>query len=203
MTVRLKEAVVVEGKYDAIRLRSVVDATIVTTDGFGIFRQPETMDLLRRLAAAQGVVVLTDSDAAGFVIRDRISSALPPSQVLHAYAPEIVGKERRKASPSKEGLLGVEGIDGERLLRALLLAGATVEDRAAADRPVPFLNKARLYEDGLSGGSNSAVLRERLLRELRLPHRLSANRMIEVINALLTEEEYSALLVHIKGEDEA
>lgn len=203
MTVRLKEAVVVEGKYDAIRLRSVVDATVVTTDGFGIFRNPEQMALLRRLAAAQGLVVLTDSDSAGFVIRDRISSALPPSQVLHAYAPEIVGKERRKAAPSKEGLLGVEGIDGERLLRALLLAGATVQDGTSADRPRPFLDKARLYADGLSGRDNSALLREALLHELNLPRRLSANRMIEVINALLTEEEYRALLFHIKGEDEA
>lgn len=203
MTVRLKEAVVVEGKYDTIRLRSVVDATIITTDGFGIFRSPERMELLRRLAAAQGLVVLTDSDSAGFVIRDRISSALPPSQVLHAYAPEIVGKERRKAAPSKEGLLGVEGIDGERLLRALLLAGATVEDGVSADRPLPFLDKTRLYADGLSGRDNSALLREKLLCELHLPRRLSANRMIEVINALLTEEEYRALLLHIKGEDEA
>ncbi|MBP3435123.1 MAG: DUF4093 domain-containing protein [Clostridia bacterium] len=200
--VKLKEAVVVEGKYDAIRLRSVVDATVVTTDGFGIFRQPETMELLRRLAAAQGIVVLTDSDAAGFLIRDRISSALPPSQVLHAYAPEIVGKERRKAAPSKEGLLGVEGIDGERLLRALLQAGATVENVEPAERPAAFLTKARLYEDGLSGRSNSAALREALLRAMELPHRLSANRMIEVINALLTEEEYHTLLLHIKGEDD-
>lgn len=203
MTVRLKEAVVVEGKYDAIRLRSVVDATIVTTDGFGIFRQPEKMNLLRRLAAAQGLVVLTDSDAAGFMIRDRISSALPPSQVRHAYAPQIVGKERRKIAPSKEGLLGVEGIDGERLLRALQLAGATVEDGAPADRPLPFLNKARLYADGLSGTDNSARLREKLLKRLDLPQRLSANRMMEVINVLLTEEEYIALLLHIKGEGEA
>lgn len=202
MMVKLKEAVVVEGKYDAIRLRSVVDATVVTTDGFGIFRQPETMELLRRLAAAQGIVVLTDSDAAGFLIRDRISSALPPSQVLHAYAPEIVGKERRKAAPSKEGLLGVEGIDGERLLRALLQAGATVENVEPAERPAAFLTKARLYEDGLSGRSNSAALREALLRAMELPHRLSANRMIEVINALLTEEEYHTLLLHIKGEDD-
>lgn len=202
MMVKLKEAVVVEGKYDAIRLKSVVDATVVTTDGFGIFRQPETMELLRRLAAAQGIVVLTDSDAAGFLIRDRISSALPPSQVLHAYAPEIVGKERRKAAPSKEGLLGVEGIDGERLLRALLQAGATVENVEPAERPAAFLTKARLYEDGLSGRSNSAALREALLRAMELPHRLSANRMIEVINALLTEEEYRTLLLHIKGEDD-
>lgn len=201
MIPRIKEAIVVEGKYDAIRLQSVVDATIVTTDGFGIFRQPEKMELLRRLAAAQGIVVLTDSDAAGFVIRDRISGSLPPSQVLHAYAPEIVGKERRKSVPSKEGLLGVEGIDGEHLLRALAQAGATLEDTKTLLRPKAFLTKARLYEDGLSGRENSAALREKLLRRLGLPHRLSANRMIEVFNALLTEEEYGALLAQSKGED--
>ena len=201
MTVKLKEAIVVEGKYDAIRLRSVVDATIVTTDGFGIFKRPETMNLVRRLAETQGVVVLTDSDAAGFVIRDLISGALPPSQVRHAYAPEIVGKERRKAAPSKEGLLGVEGIDGERLLRALLQAGATVLSGETAELSAPFLNKARLYEDGLSGCENSAALREALLRAMDLPRRLSANRLIEVVNALLSEEEYEALLTHIKGED--
>ncbi len=201
MTVKVREAIVVEGKYDVIRLHSVVDATVVETEGFGIFRQPERMELLRRLAAAQGLIVLTDSDAAGFVIRDRISGALPPEQVRHAYAPEIVGKERRKTAPSKEGLLGVEGIDGERLLRALLQAGATVDDVPPTERPMPFLTKARLYEDGLSGGSNSAALREALLRELGLPHRLSANRMMEVVNALLTETEYCAVLAHIKGED--
>ncbi len=201
MTVRIKEAIVVEGKYDAIRLRSVVDATIVETDGFGIFRKPETMQLLRRLAEAQGLIVLTDSDAAGFVIRDRIAGALPSTQVRHAYAPEIVGKERRKTAPSKEGLLGVEGIDGERLLDAILRAGATVLDGDVAALPTPFLTKGRLYEDGLSGGDNSATLRQALLHELGLPKHLSANRMVEVLGALLTEEEYVRLLAHIKGED--
>lgn len=201
MSVKLREAVVVEGKYDAIRLRSVVDAVIVTTDGFGIFRQPEKWELLRRLAAAQGLIVLTDSDAAGFVIRDRIAGALPTEQVRHAYAPEVAGKERRKTAPSREGLLGVEGIDGERLLRALLQAGATVEGQAPTDRPHPFLTKARLYEDGLSGKADSARLREKLLRSMGLPHRLSANRLVEVVNALLTEQEYVDWLVHSKGED--
>lgn len=195
----VREAIVVEGKYDEIRLHSVVNATVVATNGFGIFKQPETMELLRRLAAAQGLVVLTDSDAAGFLIRDRLAGALPKEQVLHAYAPEIVGKERRKRAPSKEGLLGVEGIDGEHLLAALLRAGATVED-TAVQRPTPYLTKARLFEDGLSGGERSAALREALLKELGLPHRLSANRLVEVLNAVLREAEYEALLEHIKGE---
>lgn len=197
----VREAIVVEGKYDAIRLRSVVNATIVETNGFGIFKQPETMELLRQLAEKQGLIVLTDSDAAGFIIRDRISGALPTEQVRHAYVPEIYGKERRKRAPSKEGLLGVEGIDGERILRALLQAGATVED-VLPTQNVSYLTKARLYEDGLSGGKGSARLREALLCELGLPRRLSANRLIEVVNALLPEEEYMALLLRIKGESD-
>ena len=196
----VREAIVVEGKYDAIRLNSVVDATVVTTDGFGIFKNRETMTMLRRLAEAQGLVVLTDSDGAGFVIRDRIAGAICSGRVLHAYAPEIVGKERRKNAPSKEGLLGVEGIDGERLLQALIRAGATVDDRPA-EKPIPYLTKARLYDDGLSGGPDSASLREALLKALGLPRHLSANRMAEVVGALLDEKAYCAVLAHIKGEN--
>lgn len=197
MTVAIKEAVVVEGKYDAIRLRSVVDTTIVETDGFGIFRQPEKMELIKRLALAQGLIVLTDSDSAGFVIRDRISGALPKELVKHAYIPEITGKERRKKEPSKEGLLGVEGVDGETVLAALWRAGATPLD-GTAERPPAYLTKARLYEDGLSGREDSARLREALLKRLSLPTRLSANRLIEVLNVLLTEQEYEEILACVK-----
>ncbi len=190
---RIREAIVVEGKYDAIRLRSVVEATLVETDGFGIFRQPDKLELLRRLAQAQGLIVLTDSDSAGFLIRDRISGALPPEQVKHAYIPEITGKERRKATPSKEGLLGVEGVDGDTVQKALLRAGATVigEDTV---RPAPYLTKQRLFADGLSGREDSACRRAALLRHLRLPRHLSANRLVEVLNALLTEQEYEEAL---------
>lgn len=193
MTVAIREAVVVEGKYDAIRLRSVVDATIVETDGFGIFRQPEKLELLKRLALVQGLIVLTDSDSAGFVIRDRISGALPKERVKHAYIPEITGKERRKSKPSKEGLLGVEGVDGETVLAALWRAGATSLD-GTVERPVPYLTKARLYEDGLSGREDSARRRTALLKRLLLPTKLSANRLIEVLNVLLTEQEYEEIL---------
>ena len=199
MTLAIKEAVVVEGKYDAIRLRSVVDATIVETDGFGIFRQPDKLLLLRKLAEAQGLIVLTDSDSAGFVIRDRISGALPKEWVKHAYIPEVTGKERRKKEPSKEGLLGVEGVDGETVLAALWRAGATALD-GEAEQPTAYLTKARLYEDGLSGREDSARLRVALLKKLSLPTKLSANRLIEVLNVLLTEEQYRAVLCEIKGE---
>lgn len=199
MKTAIKEAIAVEGKYDAIRLRSVVDATIVETDGFGIFRQSDKLELLRKLAEAQGLIVLTDSDSAGFVIRDRISGALPKEWVKHAYIPEITGKERRKEKPSKEGLLGVEGVDGETVLAALWRAGATALD-GEAEQTTAYLTKARLYEDGLSGKEDSARLRVALLKKLSLPTKLSTNRLIEVLNVLLTEEQYRAVLCEIKGE---
>lgn len=200
MKPRIREAIVVEGKHDAIRLRSAVDATVVTTDGFRLFRQPEKWELLRRLAATCGLIVLTDSDAAGFVIRDRISGALPPHQVRHAYAPEIVGKERRKRAPSKEGLLGVEGIDGAVLLQALRRAGATV-DEVTHTVPLPYLTKARLYADGLTGTPDSAARRRAVLCALGLPQHLSTNRLLEVLNAMLSEAEYRDLLAHMQGEN--
>ncbi len=191
---KIREAVAVEGRYDAARLRTVVDTVVVETGGFSLFRNRETLTLLRRLAATRGLIVLTDSDAAGFVIRDHISGALPKEQVKHAYVPEVPGKEKRKAKPSAEGLLGVEGIDGETVLKALLCAGATVEGDCAYAVPPPFLTKARLYEDGLVGQANSALLRETLLRALGLPHRLSTNRLIEAVNALCTESDYEQFL---------
>lgn len=192
--VAIREAIVVEGKYDSIRLRSVVDATIIETGGFSLFRDKERLRLLRELADKRGLIVLTDSDAAGFVIRDHISSALPKDKVRHAYIPEVAGKERRKSAPSAEGLLGVEGLDGDVLLQALLRAGATVQDGEVAPLPPPFLTKMRLYEDGLVGQADSALRRENLLKKLGLPTRLSANRMVEVLNAILTEAEYVKLL---------
>lgn len=192
--VKIREAVVVEGKYDAARLRTVVDTVVVQTDGFSLFKDKQKRHLLRELAEKRGLIVLTDSDSAGFVIRDHISGALPRGQVKHAYIPEIAGKEKRKSAPSAEGLLGVEGVNGSVILAALLRAGATVEQGTDASLPPPFLNKARLYEDGLVGQENSAVRRETLLKMVGLPHRLSANRLIEVLNAILTEERYEELL---------
>lgn len=187
--IRIREAIVVEGRYDRARLQSVAEALIVETEGFGIFRDREKMALLKRLAATQGLVVLTDSDAAGFLIRDRLAGAIPPSQIKHAYIPEIPGKERRKTTPSKEGLLGVEGMDAQILLTALCRAGATMEGENWTGIP-PFLTKARLFEDGLSGSAGSLARRERFLSYLGLPRKLSANRLLEVVNATMTEEDY-------------
>ncbi len=192
--VAIKEAIAVEGKYDVARLRTVVDTVVVETGGFRLFHDTEKMALLRSLAATKGLIVLTDSDAAGFVIRDLLASSLPKGQIKHAYIPEIFGKEKRKRTASAEGLLGVEGIDGACIWEALLRAGATRTDGKREVAPTPFLTKARLYEDGLTGGENSAARREALLRELQLPHYLSANRLIEVLNAVLTEENYQKLL---------
>ena len=195
MAFKISEAVVVEGKYDGARLREIVDTVVVETGGFSLFHDKQKQRLLRELAAKRGLIVLTDSDSAGFVIRDFISGLLPKTQVKHAYIPECAGKERRKPKPSAEGLLGVEGMGADVIVHSLLRAGATTETNAVPQPP--FLTKARLYEDGLAGNDNSAAKRERLLSALGLPRKLSANRMMDVVNALLSEDEYEALLTKV------
>ena len=189
---RIREVIVVEGKYDAIRLRSVVDATIIETAGFGIFKDPSQQEMLRRLAAAKGLLVLTDSDGAGFVIRNFLNGILPPEQVKHAYIPEISGKERRKSAPSQEGLLGVEGMQTDVILEALRRAGATFEDQPTVT--CCHLSKADLYDDGLIGGTMSAARRRYLQEWLHLPAKLSANRLLQVLNAAVSPDEYAAAL---------
>lgn len=191
---RVREVIVVEGKYDTARLKTVVDAMVVETHGFGLFKDKEQLELLRRLAEKRGLLILTDSDSAGFLIRNYVQGALPPDRIKHAYIPEILGKEKRKRAPSKEGLLGVEGVANTVIEEALRRAGATFEDEMAAPPPAAFLTKAGLVEDGLSGGPDSALRRQRLLERLGLPRRLSANRLLEAVNATLTEEEYRRLL---------
>ena len=190
---RLREAVVVEGKHDAVRLSQVVDAPIVPTNGFRIFKDKEQMAWLRRLAHTRGLVILTDSDSAGFVIRRHLCGCIPPAEIKQAYAPCIAGKERRKAHPSKEGLLGVEGIDPAALETVLRRAGVTVEGEDTASL-VPWMTKARLFADGLSGAPESQKRREALLALWGLPAYLSANRLMEVINLTVSEEEYKDAL---------
>lgn len=192
--IRIREAVVVEGKYDKIKLSSLLDGTIVTTDGFGIFRDREKMAYLRRLAENQGLVVLTDSDGAGFVIRGKISSCIPASQLKHAYIPDIPGKERRKAAPSKEGMLGVEGMELQTLRQVLRRAGATLlEEESLPENAHGKLTKADLYEMGLSGREDSAQRRKALQKELDLPEHLSAGGLLQALNALYSEQELSML----------
>lgn len=187
----VREAIVVEGKYDKIKLHSVVDALVIETNGFGIFKDKERMKLLRLLAGQRGLLVLTDSDSAGFVIRDYLSGAIPPEQIKHAFVPELFGKEKRKTARSKEGLLGVEGIDGGIIAAALRRAGVTVgEEGETKASPVQPLTKWDLYEAGLTGGPHSAALRENLLGLLGLPKKLSANRLLDVLNTTMSRTQF-------------
>lgn len=179
MKLTIHPIVLVEGKYDKIKLSSLLDATILTTDGFGIFKKAEKKALLRRLAKERGILVVTDSDGAGKVIRGHISSILPKEQVTHLYIPKIRGKEARKVSPSKEGTLGVEGMEAD-LLRSLFAPYAVDAKRETA-API---DKLRFYEDGFTGGNDSNRRRARLAVSLGLPDDLSANALIEAINLL-------------------
>ena len=190
--VKIKEAIVVEGRYDKNTLAQIVDAPILETAGFGIFHNREQMDLLRRVARERGLIVLTDSDGAGFVIRNRIKSAIPASQLKHAYIPDIPGKEKRKSAPGKEGKLGVEGMSREILLEALRRAGATMEEGDGSSSK--GITKQDLMELGLSGGENASLLRARLLKACRLPEHMSANAMLQALNLLYTREELEEIL---------
>jgi ribonuclease M5 len=198
--VTVKEVIVVEGRYDKNTLLQVVDADVFTTEGFGIFRDPARQELLRRLAARRGILIFTDPDGAGRVIRGFLNGIVDPRCVKNAYIPDIPGKERRKSSPSKEGKLGVEGMTPEIILHALRAAGATLD--AADARKGGGLTKADLYALGLSGGAHSAALRTKLQRALALPTQMSANALLQVLNVLTTREELAALLRTIEQEDE-
>ena len=190
---KVKEVIVVEGRYDKNALSQVVDATIVTLGGFSVFNDREKLAFLRRLADRQGLIVLTDSDGAGFVIRNYLKGALPAGKVKQAYIPDIHGKERRKRRAGKEGKLGVEGMRPEVLLEALRKAGATFEDAAPTEKKQP-ITKADLVLLGLSGGQDSAARRQALLKKLDLPEHLTANGLLEALNLLYSPEELSALL---------
>ena len=202
---RVREVIVVEGKYDRIRVLSAVDALVVATDGFGIFRDKEKAALLRTLARERGLVVLTDSDAAGFVIRDHLNGLVPPEQIRHAYIPECPGKEKRKAAPSREGLLGVEGMDSTVILAALRRAGATFSEKSEEGEQTQGrqkITKLDFYEAELTGAANSSVRRGHLLNRLGLPHRLSANRLLEVLNALMDRSAFWELIGELFTEEE-
>ena len=186
MKLRIKEVLVVEGRYDKNTLSQGVDGTIIETKGFGLFRDPEQMALLRFYAETRGLIVLTDSDSAGFLIRNHIRGSIPAGSVKHAYIPDIPGKEQRKSSPSKEGKLGVEGMTPDVLRNALLRAGATVVDRETEPGSGLRLSKADLYTMGLSGGSKSREKRKQIAIQLGLPERISADGLLEAVNTLLS-----------------
>ena len=192
---RIKEAIVVEGRYDKNTLSQLVDTLILDTRGFGVFKDAQRLALLRRVAQRRGIIVLTDSDGAGFVIRNFLKGAIPPQQVKHAYIPDIAGKERRKRRPGREGKLGVEGMRPAVLEQALRRAGATFGDGFGPDGPGGRpITKADLYALGLSGGPGAAQARQALLRRLDLPEHLTANALVEVLNTVCTYEELAEIL---------
>ena len=188
---RVREVIVVEGRYDKNALSQVVDATIVTLGGFAVFNDREKLAFLRRLAEQRGLIVLTDSDGAGFVIRNYLKGALPRNRVKQAYIPDIPGKERRKRTPGKEGKLGVEGMKPAVLLEALRRAGATFADEeTVGERRKDPITKADLFALGLTGGTDSAAKRRALLKRMDLPEHLTPNGMLEALNLLYGREEF-------------
>ena len=190
--VKLKQAVVVEGRYDKNALSQIVDAPIFCTNGFGVMNDPALLSLLREAAEKRGLVVLTDSDAAGFVIRNYLKSCIPNEYLLHAYVPDVLGKEKRKRAPGKEGKLGVEGMPPAVILRALREAGAELDGEAAETAPEP-ITKQDLYALGLTGRANSSEARAALLKVLRLPEHMSTNALLQVLNLRFSRADLLAL----------
>ena len=188
----VREVIVVEGRYDKNALSQVVDAVIIETSGFGIFNDAEKRKLLQTMAEARRLIVLTDSDGAGFVIRNYIKGCVDPKLVKHAYIPDIYGKERRKSAPSREGKLGVEGMKPQVLLDALIRAGATFDDEENK-KTAPRISKADMYARGLSGREGSAEKRAQLIKQLGLPERLTADGLLDVLNATMSREEFLSI----------
>ena len=197
--IKLKQAVVVEGRYDKNALRQLIDAPIFETSGFGVMKNRELVSLLRLAAERRGLVILTDSDGAGFAIRNHLKSAIDGRFLKHAYIPDIPGKERRKSAPGKEGKLGVEGMSPEIILQALRRAGATIEGENAPSRN--SITKQDLMELGLSGGANSAEKRRKLLQNLDLPEHMSANAMLQALNLLYSLEELTAVTAGLEQDN--
>ena len=193
---RIREVIVVEGRYDRNTLSQVVDALIFETNGFAVFNDREKLEALRMLAEERGLILLTDSDSAGFVIRNRLKSLIPPEKIKQAFVPAVPGREKRKNRPSKEGLLGVEGMRPEELIRALKNAGASEDSCAEEER----ITDADFYRLGLNGRPGSAQLRRRLARELNLPPMISRTDLQKTVGFLLSREELEALVSRLTRE---
>jgi len=191
--IKIREAIVVEGRYDRNTLSQIVDAPILETSGFGIMKDKQQLDLLRKVADSRGLIVFTDSDGAGFVIRNYLKGAIPAEQLKHAYIPDIVGKEKRKSVPGKEGKLGVEGMRPEVIIDALRKAGATIEGESAS-RTAGNITKQDFMELGISGGPNSKEKRLKLLRKLDLPEHTSSNALLQAINLLMDIDELRKII---------
>lgn len=191
--VKISQAIVVEGRYDKNTLSQVVDAPILETSGFGIMHDPQKLTLLRRVAKTRGLIVFTDSDGAGFVIRNYLKSVIEPQYLLHAYIPDVYGKEKRKAAPGKEGKLGVEGMPPEVIIDCLRRAGAAFENGETVERTAE-ITKTDLYFMGLSGGADSKAKRQALLKMLDFPEHMSTNAMLQALNLLYTKEQLRGLV---------
>lgn len=192
--IKLKMPIIVEGKYDKITLENVVDTLIISTDGFRIFKNKEMCQLIRTLAKTKGIIIMTDSDGAGQVIRNHIKNIASDGKVINVYVPRLKGKEKRKSAPSKEGYLGVEGISKEILTETLLKFGITEESTVLSSDK---LTKADFYDLSLSGSADSAQNRQRVISVLNLPKTLSSNALLDVVNTLYTPEEFISLVHEI------
>ncbi|MEE0859327.1 MAG: DUF4093 domain-containing protein [Acutalibacteraceae bacterium] len=194
--INIKEAVIVEGKYDKMKLKSIINTTIIETNGFRIFKDKEKVNLIKKLAEKQGIVILTDSDSAGFVIRNHLKGIIPQNQMKHAYIPQIKGKEKRKENYSKEGTLGVEGVDEVLIINALKNAGVTInsDDECIKDGNI---TKTDLYRLGLTGRENSKELRLALLKKLNLPQYITTNALVDVLNSLTDIEQLERTMKEI------
>lgn len=193
--IKLSQAVIVEGKYDKIKLSAILDAVIITTEGFHIFENSDTAELIKKYAAAAGIIILTDSDAAGFKIRSHIKSICPEGKITNIYIPDVYGKERRKSAPSKEGKLGVEGIEPDVLAELFIRAGAA----SRCDNP-DRLTMQDFYELGLSGSPDSSRLRKALAARLSLPERITAKSLLDAVNTIYGKEEFIRALEQAKEE---
>ncbi len=195
--IKIRQAVIVEGKYDKIKLSGIIDAPIIQTDGFGIFKDKELQILIRKLSEKRGILVLTDSDSAGFKIRSFIGSTVDQKNIKHAYIPDIFGKESRKTEPSKEGKIGVEGVSEEIIMKALENAGVLCESAPEPERPI---TKTDLYELGFTGREDSSKKRAALLKFYSFPSRLSSNSLVKVLNCVTTYERFIEDIKEIEEE---
>lgn len=196
--IHIQQVIVVEGKYDKIKLASILDAVILVTDGYGIFKDKEKLEIIRYYAAKTGIIIATDSDSAGFRIRNFIKGAVREGEIINVYIPDIIGKEKRKLKPSKEGKLGVEGINREILLESFSKAGVIFSQKPSNERKITRLD---FYQDGLMGAPNSSQRRATLLKRLDLPELLTTTSMLEIINSMLTMEDYQNLVAELFFEE--
>ncbi|MEG0614321.1 MAG: DUF4093 domain-containing protein [Oscillospiraceae bacterium] len=194
--IHLEQAIIVEGKYDKIKLSSILDAIIIVTNGYGIFKDKEKLEIIRYYAKTKGIIVVTDSDSAGFIIRNYLKGAVTGGNIQHVYIPDVLGKEKRKLKPSKEGKLGVEGIDKDLILAAFKKAGIIFDEK---QKPTEEITRMDLYEDGFIGMNNSSQKRLELLKILGLPELLTTTSMLEILNTMLGFDEYKKIISQMKG----